>query len=502
MSETESFSSTDIELTETTTEQTDLSSSVTSKEMHDIQNQILSQSQNIERFISKNKSKSNKSEAFLLLESLFSLFKSEAKMNNSLRAAFIEERRQRIDAQQKTADIEDFFKEFSRITCTPCDSFENVYDFVIEKSKRYVNSKKQLKGNLSEYQAYINKLENQIALRDSDISNLTKQNQGLENQISKLKQKLNSANDQITSLEYDINEVNHKYSTLQSAFQEHKQTLTCEQSTNREMIAKYQEEIHQVQKQSITKITKLEGTLAKNADTIKRLNQDLSDVTEQLQASEIQISSLQSKIEYLQSEAEDLNGKNQEIQSEKQKIIAKNHEICQHAHDLECQLAKAQDQFEILKDKMQEKHNKYMARIKSMKAQNKIKLDNLSEEISSSLISKIQNAEAQVQEKSNEITTIQSQLKLADSTIESLQNQLTQAGKKKKKYSQVAEDLKIENERLRNIMREQTSSAKVTENVLTEFRHLQDLLDLDPNTSPHQVVEAVSASIFSRKKRK
>ena len=94
--------------------------------------------------------------------------------------------------------------------------------------------------------------------------------------------------------------------------------------------------------------------------------------------------------------------------------------------------------------------------------------------------------------KDDEILATKSELETSHQQMAELIKKLKKMEKRREKDIQSAEELRIENERLRNMMREKSESQKEVDNILNEFRKIQNLLGLGPNATSQDIIDTMT----------
>jgi DNA repair exonuclease SbcCD ATPase subunit len=186
----------------------DDASAVPPKDIFDVHQQILSQSRAIEQYISAHEPQMKSSQSFTFLKSLFGLFQSEVAMNLSLRKAMTAERRRRRRLEIDRFEALDFFKEFSCITRSQTESYDQVYDFVITRSERYAGSKNALEQTAQELQARVDGLDAAVAVRDNELQAAADEGTRRDEALKRCRRKLSAATSQIEALKVDLDESN------------------------------------------------------------------------------------------------------------------------------------------------------------------------------------------------------------------------------------------------------------------------------------------------------
>ena len=168
----------------------------TENELNALQNEILTQGQEIEQFIQYHSSSHKSTPTFHALQMLFELFKSELSMNLSLRRSLIEEKE---NNQQNTEYIEkleqekkSFFHQISEGSSTQITEYGQVISFVIDQMRIAEKSLSRCKKSKSRSHSN-SKLEKDNQLLTSEIKQLQNDNQALRMQLHNVKGSVQSA---------------------------------------------------------------------------------------------------------------------------------------------------------------------------------------------------------------------------------------------------------------------------------------------------------------------
>ena len=479
-------------------------SSSSEQQLLSLQKDIIAQSQSIEDYIKQNHGQKGTNESFSVLESLFSLFKSEVAMNLSLRKAVLSERRSRQKFESDSASISFFFQEFGRITNSNITSFEDVYNFVINKSDNYVKTKKQMKQSISEKIQQIAEIQKIVKERETEIEKY-QQNEEMTSQIiEKLKTTIIALKTQVSSLKAEIAQSNEVIQKQRLAIkQQQAATDSDKENANQELavvcedceqsIQKFQRK-YQTEKQKsqhlVIKLKDLENRFAAKEEFYKGKINEMTEKLQTLSDSNQNVSSkVQSdmkKIDYLTAQNTDL-----EEQVAKMKTIIENYET---------ELFTAKSQISNLKNSIQASKKKYEMKMNSVKLQHKHELNEVACNVECSLDQKLKVVKDKLQQKDHEIYSAKNDLDVARNQLSELVDKLKRQEKRRKKEIKGVEDLRIENERLRNMMRDKSDQQKEVESILAEFNKLQTILELGPRATPQDVVEEVLSILSSRRR--
>lgn len=154
-------------------------SSSTAQSILDLQQQIISQSDSIKKYLQKHQNDSNKDTNLALLESLFHLFQSEVSMNLSLRNTILNERKMRIQAEKRNSNNYSlFYEEISNELGMHINSMEQVKDLIKNRqssSKKFSQDREiieSLKSKLNESRSQIKDLKSRLIDSKSKIAKL------------------------------------------------------------------------------------------------------------------------------------------------------------------------------------------------------------------------------------------------------------------------------------------------------------------------------------------
>ncbi|OHT15606.1 hypothetical protein TRFO_42434 [Tritrichomonas foetus] len=483
-------------------QETEEFSSSSTQNVFKLQKEILAQSQSIEDYIKTHHSQLKSNESFSVLESLFTLFKSEVSMNLTLRKAILQERKIRANCEQEKSLVVSFFQELSRITNTPINSFEDVYSFVISKSDKFIQTKRNLQNHISQNQDQINKLEQVIQSREDELQIVDQNLKNADQVIEKLKTKLLATKTQVSSLKSELAQSNEIIQKQRLAIQEQKHANSSEQENAQNEIEEIKSEceqslqvLHQklhIQRQKSKsqslRIKELEANLNNQEEIyeskISEMTEQIQKLTDANQNASTRIHSENKKIDYLTTQNSELE---EQILQMKQKI-----------ENYETQLFTMKGQIDHMKSSNQAYRKKYEMKLHSVKLEHKHELNTVASNVEISLEKKMKTINEQLQQKEDEISMARSELETAHHQLAELVQKLRKQEKRRQKEQQDNEDFRIENERLRNMMRERSDNQKEVEYVLTEFQKLQGILNLGPKATPHDVVDKIT-SIISRR---
>lgn len=498
---------------------TGMLSSPSTQDIFKLQKEILDQSKSIEEYIRTHQKSTldANNESFSVLESLLSLFKLEVSMNVSLRKAVINERTIRTKLENEIKQNECFFQEFSRITnngdntINRIQCFEDVFNYVISANEKYLKSKNKMKSIIAQQQAQIQDLQQSLANRDEEIQRFSETEKECGDAIQKLKTKVVSFKTQINSLKAEVEQSNEIIRKQRLAIKQQKTTSESDQiSAQKEIeniriqceqeISEYQERNHlQHQKchSQQLKLKELDSKLRQKDDLYQNkeneYHRQISDLMEQVQ-------SLQLDNQNCNSRLESENKKLLYIQSQNAELESKLLEVTKSIENYKTQVFNSNQKVVEMKASLASSQKKFAMKLQSQKMEQKHKMAQMANSLEISLENKIKTYQAEVNEKEEEMTLLKEDIQKSNQQIQELVKKLRKQEKRLQMEQKNSEELKIENERLRNIMREKSDNAKESDFIINEFKKLQDILDIGPSSTAHDIVDAV-VNIVSRERK-
>ena len=388
------------------------SSSVDTQQLIDTQDDILARSKQIEAFIKKMKKNSKKSNSFQLLETSFMLFKSEMKINLTLRKSFLRQQaknEKEVEEFKQKYDPKPFFDELSRISHRDICDYNCALDLFSEISTVFLNSKEKLKTKIKKIKEDNQKLVNYGQEMQQEYQQLENDYTEQENSKKELETKLQEANDYIEALRGALNDSNAKIETLQK---------------ENESLKKESEQAKTMEQQKIDILSK----------TLQSLKKELNDVTEQLQSHQVQLAYETSHTEeinnQLNNERNEKNDLENIVKEMKKKLKSKKSIIS----GLKQEVVRLQEENEAQKQEMEEIHKKEIAEIKK--------------NFETNINAKISKIETAIKEKDQQLRKIKSNFDEATSKLAKAERQVSE-------QQQITMKYKEENERLREKMRHQ-----------------------------------------------
>ena len=193
-----------------------------SKNIMDLQTEIINQGKEIEDFINLHGKKKGQSKSFIALQTLFKSFKAELSLNITLRKTLIEERenyQKNIRTLTKEVVMQNkFFEQVSHLYGTNFTSFEQIYNQIKETlresklSKIYVNQIKEItqQNQESEAQLSLDMAHLHACLEKSDESKAE-----LENKLHYTTLALNSKDQTISMLTDQLRTLQSKQNEIE-----------------------------------------------------------------------------------------------------------------------------------------------------------------------------------------------------------------------------------------------------------------------------------------------
>lgn len=168
-------------------------SSCSAAEISQLQSEILKQSQQIQRFIQSNEGRDDPEPSFVVLKSLFSLFKHELRVNLSLRKLLVDEKK---SSESFAEQIDLFFESLRELGYDTVDDFASVLTLIKHQSSR-IRKLEKLARRLDEEAQKKEELSNavdslrieeadrsvQIATLNSQLDQATAENRDLSRQL-------------------------------------------------------------------------------------------------------------------------------------------------------------------------------------------------------------------------------------------------------------------------------------------------------------------------------
>jgi chromosome segregation ATPase len=500
----------------------DDASAASARDVLELQQHILSQSAVIESFILNHQAKLKHNESFVVLESLFRLFQSEVSMNLAFRKAVAQERRLRKAAEEGAFDVVGFFKEFGRITHTEPNSFDDVYDFVIDRCEQFSATKQSLTSQLAESRSQAEQLKESLTAKDNELAALSehvsKRGEGLRN----LKSQLNKAVLENEELRSELLESNSIIEKQRIAIQQQKQAVTDAQtsaqvteSRHREELAQLNAELQIQRERYRSRISSLRGQAQSELESQRRQVQShydreieryqhevccLSnagtplDVNDQVEGEFV---SLTQQIAVLKEAVESEKKKVAYLHGSHQDTVAQNAALCRERDDLQAKIATLSNEVADIRVTASAKHRRYTERIRALKRKHKASMESFAATIDSNLLGKIRTIEDGHGNRDAELRALRQQVEAVNEELMLTTDKLHREQKRYKTTAQLGDELRTENERLRNMMRERTDLMRLNELIVAEHGRLAEMVGLDVGAS----AEAIRTRFTSKRHR-
>lgn len=203
-------------------------SSYNPTEVSHLQNEILKQSQQIEKFIQADEEHEGDS-SFVVLKSLFALFKSELSVNLTLRRLLVEEKK---STETMSQQIEEFFAEMQSL------GFENINDFgevikLIQKQATKVRKFRKLAKHFeaaveqnSELTSAVDTMRVEEADKAMQIASLTARLDQSTRSNKEMTQKIEESNLEREKIEQSLDQLTNEMKALQARINEMEQEKT------------------------------------------------------------------------------------------------------------------------------------------------------------------------------------------------------------------------------------------------------------------------------------
>lgn len=441
-----------------------------------LQNDILIQGRQVEKFIQQHQKKHQNSESFKALQSLFCLFKTELQYNLSLRKALIQEKTENKgykDMYNKSNDkIKSFLAQLNRVGGVDFRSMDHAEKFIlsqIKSSKKFTeqkgalknlhNENQQLKQSLKDMETHIEIIQAQNSL---EIAELRSKKELAEENIKQLQSSLyftskaeGEAQFSAQQKQKQLDEINQDFRTRQDNFT---REMTEKQVRLKELSDKYS-------------ILQLENA---------RLKTELDEIKENR-------GEYEQKLRDTATSMTLISNKCQEALRETEKALEEKTLLCRQYKKERNTLAKALndqkvihnaslEQLDVLQSKVNRLESKYRRSVSQMNRYNNkdFQIDEMKRE-NSNLIS--------------ENLRIQNQLKYYSEHTRNLENDNNTLTSTLKRLKQDVDNIR---QQIRNRSEPQsTISNRSITNLIDAFIKLRDGLNLDKNWSPARVVNYI-----------
>lgn len=371
----------------------------TENELNALQNEILTQGQEIEQFIQYHSSSHKSTPTFHALQVLFELFKSELSMNLTLRRSLIEEKE---NNQQNTEYIEkmeqekaQFFRQISEGSSTPINEYGQVISFVIDQIKIAEKSLNHCKKRKSINHSH-SKLEKENKLLASEIKQLQDDNQALRMQLHNLKTSVQSVT------KYEIENQKLRNQILQI------------QSSNEELQAQFSLDYAKINAKADLAAQKIDSLINEN----QQLKEKKQNAEENLTKLSTKVSSQKDKIKFLKNEVSKFQSQptdnTYQLKSQIDDLTQKNENLKKQIDDYQSEILNSQTSIKELKIKLKN-YEELEEKFEKLKGKNeKLKIK----------IKKNENAVSLLQQCKDSIITSRKQTKQYKSKIEMLEKKL------------------------------------------------------------------------------
>ena len=457
--------------------ESEIDSSMLSSSVPRVQKKIEQQSRLVEEFLCKHQSQQRDPEAYKLLESLFTLFKTELNMNTELRNAIINEKNHRRRSELDTSNMYVFFKELSRLSGEDVSSFGDAVQVFISLKQKHLGKRKHFSKESQQLKEENIVLHSKIEILQNKLSQVSKQVNNDDEDFQKISQKLNSIKSQNEKYRSNLSEANTVIDSQEKCISclRNKCNMYCETIDQmKEEIQELKEEIHhlQVEKRSTQK--------------------DAQDCVEKSATAQAQIEKENKVLGDKLCEVEDL------LESERQKnsqIQAENGQLQQEYFQAEDLLQKAIKKIAKLKEKNEGLKEQISAAIEHSKEKYSKQMDKALTKQRKLLETKITETETISANNSKKVDELTNELEKYSQDSKNLRDVISSTEEKNIKLKKVIAEYKQENERLRNLMRQQSSENSENEQIIQAFEKIKDLLHLG-HSSPQSIINKVESLLF------
>lgn len=418
------------------------SSSISEVQVSQLQNEILHQSKDIEKFI-QNSGRDDESDSLTVLKSLFILFKSELSINLKLRTLLVDERKKNTKLANETKL---FFHQLYNDGFTELTDFKSILEFLInhqndvitlqQSAKKAIKKEKKIaKQVIRKYAEFENENKTQVSLIQEKDSLLTEQTQkikcledsieslqGLNNEsantINELKQQLVQLEKEIADKTLRITELEKQNELLKEQNQskqsdqnnlfilnqirslEKEKEMLKEAQKNREI--QIQHEISDLNAQNIIDIQNIKEECAAKIDQIKtqmdKLEQNYQSKINELNASHQQLTTdsngLNETNQSLKKECEELNEQIVNLEEEKKQYI-------QSVNVLQKKLKKLMKRYKSMYQSFGKEHQSHKIRIDKIREQFDNQLQTSISKVEQNMNSQIEKSESKIAELQN-----------------------------------------------------------------------------------------------------
>lgn len=455
----------------------------TENELNALQNEILTQGQEIEQFIQYHSNSHKSTPTFHALQMLFELFKSELSMNLTLRRSLIEEKENNQQNAEYIEKLEkekkQFFHQISEGSASQINEYSQVISFVIDQMRIAEKSLNRCKKSKSRSHSY-SKLEKDNKLLTTEINQLQNDNQALRMQLHNLKGSIQSASIyevENQKLKSQIQQIRSSNEELQAQFSLDYAKINAKVDIATQKIESVTNENNQL-KENLTKLSNLISSQKEKIKILRSENENLKtqlsnnsnqlktqvdEITQQNECLKKQVSDYQNEILNSQASFKDMETKLKSVEileGKIQRLRFKNEKLKAHAKKNEnavSLLQQCKDSFIASRKQVKQ----YKAKIESLEKQLKeqkfasTRVEELRskihilEEANQKIISNIQS---QAKEQTNAVSQ---KLKNLESKFESIQNDYSSVSNENQRlYSQLRQSsldmqrLETENARL------------------------------------------------------
>lgn len=433
----------------------------------ELQEEVLIQSKDIEKYIDDMKQKKSKSETFTFLQTLFKLFKVQVKINFDIRQTLIKQN-EFFNEQKKKSNSKNFFRELSALSSVQVNDFpralelyNNLYSEVVSKRNRFKEEIKELKEDnktlvklvQSEHNKLI-ELEKAFEERNGQRTEIESALQDAEVAIGKLTKDLFDTREQL-NIQIRRNEEllkltkvaeNNKESAINSIKEEYemiRQTMDLNNKSKEKIIDEKQREID-----SLTSTLKMkEDELSTYRQKLESTNSRDNELHRLISSFRNQVNDLNEQLLLHQCQLAFQNGQNEVIQEKYEKLEEENislkkdlNEVEQNTIDSNAYILRLKEQVKILK-------KQYECDMNKVNKEHEDAMKEINNEYEDALNRKDVENQQDRQKKETMISKL-------NKDIISLTEKLKNCEKSLNHEKNIVSRYKLENERLRNKMRQ------------------------------------------------
>ncbi|EAX96817.1 hypothetical protein TVAG_107040 [Trichomonas vaginalis G3] len=430
------------------------------------------QSRAIEQFLGNNDHKSKDSEAYHLVETLFSLFKTEANMNIELRRVLCKERKKLRSIQIEDTNILNFYKEMCRLSGIDVCSFDDVCEIFITMKQKSISRKNKQSKTIARLQDELAQLKAEYETTHGKLQNAIRQIRNDDNEFDSFALKLKNATVNSEKLANDLKESNSIIKQQQNVILDLKEQLRNYKGYVDESkleVKDLKDEISNLQR----KIDQFSMTDVQKQSENKALVDKLNESGQQLKNEKDRVNELISKCNTLTAEKADITNALHETEGMLNKAVSKIGKLRKKNKRL---LQKLQETVDMMQQD-------YINEMDKNLSEQKVHFEKQIEEFNQANISIEEQNKTLKQTLEKKIDEV----KIVNEGISGYKDRIS-------KLRFTVNQYKEENERLRNIMRQQSLQYSKYDEYYQAFDTIQTILNIK-GSSPKQIVNSIQALI-------